>query len=211
MDCDRPRHANLLWLRLVLACFALFAGPCASAQNWKRVHKADEAKWAKTTGLDPYVIHKIWRSASDATDEQDDDSRIATIDLEGLADRHDVLFATYAGEKNCLTITVFRQLTQTQFKKERHRFRQCGSRSHEWRGCGECPALQEGGRSDLHRLRLRVERHHVPLSRAKGSSGQTLGSFSGVNYFSAFDRKPDTSRLRLSSESLLKYIMCPAS
>jgi hypothetical protein len=118
MDCDRPRHANLLWLCPVLACFALFAGPCASAQNWKRVHKADEAKWAKTTGLDPYVIHKIWRSASDATDEQDDDSRIATLDLEGLADRHDVLFATYAGEKNCLTITVFRQLTQTQFKKE---------------------------------------------------------------------------------------------
>jgi hypothetical protein len=118
MDSDRPRLANLFWWYLIFACFTLFADPRASAQDWKRVHKVDEAKWAKTTGLDPYVIHKIWRSASDASDEKDDDSRIATIDLEGLADRHDVLFATYAGEKNCLTITVFRQLTGTQFKKE---------------------------------------------------------------------------------------------
>lgn len=118
MGSDQPRRVNLYRLCAAFACFLLFADGSALAQNWKRVHKADEAKWAKTTGLDPYVIHKIWRSASDDAEDKDDDSRIATIDLEGLAERHDVLFATYAGEKNCLTVTVFRQLTETQFKKE---------------------------------------------------------------------------------------------
>ncbi len=90
----------------------------AFAQDWKKVHRADDEKWAKTTGLDPSVIHKMSRMASNAADEKDDDSRIANVDLEGLVDRHDVLFVTYAGEKNCLTITVFRQFSPTQFKKE---------------------------------------------------------------------------------------------
>lgn len=87
------------------------------AQNWKQVHKKDEAKWAKTTGLDANTIHRIWRSASSVPNENDDDSRIADLDLEGLADRHDVLLVTYAGEKNCLTITVFRQVSETKFEK----------------------------------------------------------------------------------------------
>jgi hypothetical protein len=91
--------------------------PSAFAQNWKQVHKKDEAKWAKTTGLDPAAIHKMWRAASHAADESEDDSRIADIDLDGLAERHDVMLVTYAGEKNCLSITVFRQLSDIQFSK----------------------------------------------------------------------------------------------
>jgi hypothetical protein len=102
---------------LVCACFLSFAPTVVFAQNWKKVHREDEEKWAKTTGLDASIIHKMWRMASDA-DEKDDDSRIANIDLEGLANRHDVLFATYAGEKNCLTVTVFRQFSTTLFKKQ---------------------------------------------------------------------------------------------
>ncbi len=86
------------------------------AQNWKQVHKADEAKWAKAPGLDPSGIRKLWRDASTAPDN--DEARIANLDLEGLAARHDALLVTYAGEKNCLTITVFRLLTQTKFEKE---------------------------------------------------------------------------------------------
>jgi hypothetical protein len=102
---------------LVIAACALWVAPCIFAQNWKQVHKADEAKWAKSTGLDPTTIHKLWRQASLVSDEKDDDSRIANIDLEGLAERHDVLLVTYAGEKNCLTLTVFRQLSENKFSK----------------------------------------------------------------------------------------------
>jgi hypothetical protein len=89
----------------------------ALAQDWKHVHKSDDAKWGKATGLDPSIVHKLWREASSSPDEKDDDSRIASLDLEGLAERHDVLLVTYAGEKNCLTLTVFRQLTETKFNK----------------------------------------------------------------------------------------------
>ena len=101
---------------VAIACL-LWAMPSLFAQNWKQVHKADEAKWAKTTGLDPAAIHKLWREASGVADEKDDDSRIANIDLEGLAERHDVLFVTYSGEKNCLTLSVFRRLTESKFSK----------------------------------------------------------------------------------------------
>jgi hypothetical protein len=100
--------AALLWLLL----------PTLSlAQDWKQVHKADDAKWAKATGLDSSVIHKLWKMASRFPNEKDDDSRIANVDLDGLAERHHVLFVTYAGEKNCLTITVFNQLTESAFAK----------------------------------------------------------------------------------------------
>jgi hypothetical protein len=102
----------------VLACFLIAGYGSAYAQDWKKVHRADDEKWAKTTGLDPSVIHKMSRMASNAADEKDDDSRIANVDLEGLAERHDVLFVTYAGEKNCLTITVFRQFSPTRFTKQ---------------------------------------------------------------------------------------------
>ncbi len=91
--------------------------PFGFAQNWKQVHKKDDMKWAKATGLDPITVHKLWRSASQVPNEQDDDSRIASLDLEGLAERHDVLLVTYAGENNCLTITVFRQLSEDKFSK----------------------------------------------------------------------------------------------
>ncbi len=108
-----------LWLtRSALACFLLAACGGASAQDWKKVHRADEEKWAKSTGLDPSIIHKMSRMASSTDDEKDDNSRIGNVDLEGLAERHDVLFVTYAGEKNCLTITVFRQFSPTLFKEQ---------------------------------------------------------------------------------------------
>jgi len=90
----------------------------AFAQNWSKVHKADDAKWAKATGLDSSTVHKLWRDASTAEDEKEDDSRIANLDLDGLAVRHDVLLATFAGEKNCLTVTVFRRFSETKFSKE---------------------------------------------------------------------------------------------
>jgi hypothetical protein len=101
----------------IVLCVLMQLSLTSSAQDWKQVHKKDEAKWAKATGLDPTVIHKLWRTASTQADEKDDDSRIANLDLEGLAERHDVLLVTYAGEKNCLTLTVFRQLSETKFSK----------------------------------------------------------------------------------------------
>ncbi|MFZ0314389.1 MAG: hypothetical protein WAL85_16915 [Candidatus Korobacteraceae bacterium] len=100
----------------ILGCVSLLV-PCLLGQNWKQVHRADDAKWAKATGLDPITVHKIWRAASNVPEEKDDDSRIANLDLTGLAERHHVLLVTYAGEKNCLTITVFRQLSDFNFSK----------------------------------------------------------------------------------------------
>jgi len=103
---------------LVIAVCVLTLAPCALAQNWKQVHKADEAKWAKTTGLDPWTIHKLWHDSSNLPGgKEDDESRIANIDVEGLAERHDVLFVTYAGEKNCLKATVFRQFSESKYLK----------------------------------------------------------------------------------------------
>ena len=102
---------------VIVLAFLLALVPSGLAQDWKQVHKKDEAKWAKATGLDPAAIHKMWRAASQAANENEDDSRIANIDLDGLAERHDVMLVTYAGEKNCLTITVFRQLSEAQFSK----------------------------------------------------------------------------------------------
>jgi hypothetical protein len=100
----------------LIGCACLLV-PCLFAQNWKQVHKADDVKWAKATGLDPITVHRIWRAASSVPDEKDDDSRIANLDLTGLAERHDALLVTYAGEKNCLTITVFHQLSDIKFSK----------------------------------------------------------------------------------------------
>jgi hypothetical protein len=102
---------------LVIASCLFWMMPSVLAQNWKQVHKADEMKWAKATGLDPLIIHKLWRAASNDPDEKDDDSRIANLDVEGLAVRHDVLLVTYAGEEICLTMTVFRLFSQTKFEK----------------------------------------------------------------------------------------------
>jgi hypothetical protein len=100
----------------IITC-AFWMVPCGFGQNWKQVHRADDAKWAKASGLDPWTVHKLWRTASTVPDEKDDDSRIANLDLTGLEERHHVLLVTYAGEKNCLTITVFRQLSDINFSK----------------------------------------------------------------------------------------------
>ena len=103
-------------LAVVAACVFLIATG-SLAQDWKQVRKADEAKWAKATGLDPRTIHKLWRQASQVANEKDDDSRIANLEVESLSDRHQVLFVAYTGEKNCLTLTVFRQYSATAFSK----------------------------------------------------------------------------------------------
>ena len=103
------------YIALLLCC--LFPATIF-AQNWSKVHKADDAKWAKATGLDIFTVHKLWRDSLRDPDEKDDPSRIANLDLDGLAVRHDVLLATFTGERNCLTITVFRRLSETKFSKE---------------------------------------------------------------------------------------------
>jgi hypothetical protein len=103
-------------LAIAAACVLLIATG-SLAQDWKQVRKADEAKWAKETGLYPKTIHTLWRQASHAANEKDDDSRIANLDVQSLSDRNQVLLVTYAGKKNCLTVTVFRQYSETSFSK----------------------------------------------------------------------------------------------
>lgn len=102
---------------LGVACLILSAAGVSVAQDWQKVHRADDAKWAKATGLDPSTVHKLWKAASAASDEKLDESRIANLDLQGLSANHDVLLATYSGEHNCLKITVFRRFSETLFKK----------------------------------------------------------------------------------------------
>ena len=112
------RHDNSdMRAALAIALCVLSAWVKLFAQDWKHVHKADDLKWAKETGLDPTVIHKLWRLASHFPDEKEDDSRIFSVDITGLADRHHVLLVTYAGEDNCLTLTVLRQYSETSFSK----------------------------------------------------------------------------------------------
>jgi len=114
---SRRGHWSARRRPLLTILLTLLLASLAAAQNWKQVHKKDEERWAKATGLDTFTIHKLWRSASRVADEKDDDSRIANLDLTGLAERHDVLLVTYAGENNCLTLTVFRQISESKFKK----------------------------------------------------------------------------------------------
>ena len=54
-------------VRVLVVCFLLLSA-AGFAQDWKHVHKADDAKWAKATGLDPWSIHKLWRMASSYPD-----------------------------------------------------------------------------------------------------------------------------------------------
>ncbi len=161
----RPCSAMLAMLLLSTASFA---------QNWKQVHKKDEEKWAKTTGLDPFTIHKLWRSASRVADEKDDDSRIANIDLDGLAERHDVLFVTYAGEKNCLTLTVFRQFSESKFDK-------IWSAEQPPDGTGFCDTSFGSAKADAVEDAIRVR---VPRSMVNGSVHYTLYDYTwnGITY-----------------------------
>jgi len=118
LSCPQPcgiMFAMRIRIAIVLVC--LFVASALFAQDWKQVHKKDEEKWAKETGLDPFTIHKLWRMASNVPDEKDDESRIFSLDLDGLAERHELLFVTYAGEDNCLFITVFRRISETKFEK----------------------------------------------------------------------------------------------
>ena len=107
------RYVALFGVAFLLSC----AGVTGSAQDWQKVHRTDDAKWAKATGLDPGIVHKLWKAASATPDEKLDESRITNLDLQGLSVNHDVLLATYSGEHNCLKITVFRQFSETLFKK----------------------------------------------------------------------------------------------
>ena len=102
---------SLVILLVAIGCLLL------SAQDWKQVHKADDARFAKETGLDPLLIHRMWRMASQSPNERDDASRIEKIDTDSLAERHQILLVTYAGENNCRTVTVFRRLGETNLTK----------------------------------------------------------------------------------------------
>ena len=167
-------------LGALAACFLLFAGSC-SAQDWKHVHKADDAKWAKVTGLDPWSVHKLWRMASGVPNEKDDESRIADLDLEGLAERHHVLLVTYAGEKNCLTLTVFNQLSETKFEK-------LWSVQQPPDGAGFCDTAFGNVAADAANGAIGVR---VPHSLADGSISYTVYTYewNGITYRFAGQRE----------------------
>lgn len=169
-------------LRSTLTSLLLLSS-LAAGQNWKQVHKKDEEKWAKTTGLDVYTIHKLWRGASRVADEKDDDSRIADIDLEGLAERHDVLLVTYAGERNCLTLTVFRQLSESKFEK-------IWSVEQPPDGTGFCDTDFGNAKADAANGVITVR---VPRSQSNGSVRYTIYNYdwNGITYRIAGEKDAD--------------------
>ncbi len=159
---------------LVIISCALWLVPGLFAQNWKQVHRADDVKWAKATGLDPITIHKLWRAASSVPDERDDDSRIANLDLTGLAERHHVLLVTYAGEKNCLTITVLHQLSDIKFSK-------LWSVEHPPDGSGFCDTAFGSAYAGAQDGVINVR---VPTSAANGSVKYVIYAYdwNGITY-----------------------------
>lgn len=169
----RKRASMTVIVGLALASLLVFSS-VASAQNWKKVHKKDDEKWAKATGLDPFTVHKLWRSASRVPDETDDDSRIADLDLEGLAERHDVLLVTYAGEKNCLTLTVFRQFSASKFEK-------IWSVEQPPGGAGFCDTKFGSAVADTANGMITVR---VPRSSANGEATYTVYTYdwNGITY-----------------------------
>jgi hypothetical protein len=159
-------------LAIISCAFWLVTG--LFAQNWKQVHKKDDVKWAKATGLDPITVHKLWRAASSVPDEKDDDSRIANLDLTGLAERHDALLVTYAGEKNCLTLTVFRQLSDVNFSK-------LWSVSQPPDGTGFCDTALDSAYAGAQDGVINVR---VPTSAADGSLKYVIYAYdwNGITY-----------------------------
>lgn len=105
-----------MFVRRLVALLVLLAVPCF-AQDWAKVHKTDDARLAKETGLDPATVHKLWRMASRYPNEKDDESRISSLDMDRLASRHHVLLITYTGEHNCMTLTVFQRVGESDFSK----------------------------------------------------------------------------------------------
>jgi|HubBroStandDraft_6_1064221.scaffolds.fasta_scaffold771946_2 hypothetical protein len=93
-------------LLLLVAASAVSAAQ--SKHSWAKVHQQDEAKWAQQTGLDPFVVHQLWRKASQVAKASDDDSRIQLLDAAHLGRDH-ILLVTYAGADYCLNLTVFVQ------------------------------------------------------------------------------------------------------
>jgi len=147
------------------------------AQDWKQVHHADEVKWAKETRLDPGTIHKLWRQASHFADEKEDDSRIADIDLEGLAEHRHALFVTYAGENNCLTLTIFRRLSETSFSK-------LMAIEQSTEGQGFCDSRFGSARAQVNNGIVEVGVPHAPSSDSPGRIEYTVYSYewNGITY-----------------------------
>jgi hypothetical protein len=172
------RHHVLIFASLLLLSATSFG------QDWKQVHKADESKWAKETRLDQQTIHKLRRLASHFADDKDDDARIADIDLQGLADHHHVLFVTYAGEKNCLTLTVFRQFSPTSFAK-------LMSIEQDSDGQGFCDTSSGNVRTQIVNNMIEIAVPHAPSADSPGGIDYTVYAYewNGLTYRMAGKRE----------------------
>ena len=91
---------------LLLLVAASLVSVAQSKHSWAKVHQQDEAKWARQTGLDPFLVHQLWRQASHFANASDDHSRIQLLDAANLGRNH-ILLVTYSGSDYCLNITVF--------------------------------------------------------------------------------------------------------
>jgi hypothetical protein len=89
----------------------------ACAQDWGQVHREDDAKWARVSGLTPAEVHSLWRMSSHYANEADDDSRIEKVDVSGLSSRNHTLVVTSAGNNYCLTLAVFRSTGKRTFER----------------------------------------------------------------------------------------------
>jgi hypothetical protein len=105
------------YVTVLVVILALFVVSWARGQDWEQVHREDDEKWSRTTGLSAFTVHQLWRMASTFADEHDDDSQITQVDVHSLAARKEILLVTSSGEPNCLSLSVFTVNSHGNYRK----------------------------------------------------------------------------------------------
>lgn len=98
-----------------MACFLTFCGfeitasaatpvRAAAVEQWTEIHRQDDLKWSRISGLSPRDVRRA-RIAAGIGDDLEG-GRIDNLDSKDLAFRKQLLVVTSAGNGHCLTITV---------------------------------------------------------------------------------------------------------
>lgn len=103
----------------IIGVILLLAAGVASAQDSAQLRLAEETKWAKASGLSPFVIHRLWRMASHFVDERDDDSHIVNVIVSKAQNGSaaDIVLVTSPPEGICVTVTVLSHPQNSSFAK----------------------------------------------------------------------------------------------
>jgi hypothetical protein len=99
------RHSILAVLTVSIVAGVSFAEHKTSeSDQWKKIHRNDDVKWARISGLSVEEISNL-RRASGITDDMTE-GRIDEVDAKHLSFRKQILLVTSAGNGHCLTLTA---------------------------------------------------------------------------------------------------------